>query len=410
MGFTRLKREHLLHLRAATEVHWDGWSKEKNETLQLHTVLSILPITPNIRLLSLRYADINEPQQVVIFGLSTLRTLVVRSCCFHLSTNPMPHTYVTALKLACNDVQTTRHLLNVLASTVEDLEVDPSDRTVSGFLLGGLIELPKVSTFTTTYCPGFAACRGSFGTLKRYASITTLHILFHLNLSDMSLHHLDLLALRSLTCHHRLAVNLVPKRPVTTYVEVDFELEEEPRRLLDSLSKTHAGITNLKLFVCDNFYSLLPSFATSLQHLEQLTLRLCSPKWGYLLPNGARRYSNLPVRGLRKLSRQPLHSHPGVGAVALPNLRWVTFCIDENQCTGFSPERFLKDYLLPVSPMLEEFECLYFAVPSHRFPLYQLPEPARAWKVRRLPDGSWERRGPPPIPIPTPAKTLRAAR
>ena len=403
----RLKRKDLLHLRAAAEVHWDGWRRDKNEKLYLHTVLSILPITPNIRLLSLRYADINEAQQVIIFGLSTLRTLVVQFCCFHLSTNPMPHSYVTALKLAYNNVQTSHYLLAVFASTVEDLEVNPSDRTVSRSLLSGLIELPKVSTFTMT--PGFEVYRESFGTLKRYSSITTLHILFHLNLSDMSLHHLELPALRSLTCHHQLAVNLIPKRPVATYVEVDFELEEELRRLLDSLSKSRAGITNLKLFISDNFCSLLPSFATSLQHLEQLTLRLCSPKRVYLSPNGASCYSNHPVSGLGQLSGPLLHNHPGVRAVMLPKLRWVTFCMDEHHYTGFSSEGFLKECLMPVCPVLEEFECLYFSVHSYHFPLYQLPEPARAWKVRRLPGGSWERQGPPPIPTPTPASTLGAA-
>jgi len=391
-----------MHLRAAAEMHWNGWCKDSNENLQLHVVLSILPIFPNIRLLSLIYADINEAQQVIIFGLPTLRTLVVRSCCFHPSTNPMPHSYVTALKLAYNDVRTTRYLLSVFASTVEDLEVDSSDSTVSCFLLGGLIALPKVSTFTMT--PGSKACRASFGTLKRYSSITTLHILFNLNLSDMSLHHLDLPALRSLTCHRQLAGHLIPKRPVTTYVEVGYELEEKPQRLLESLSKTRARITNLKLFVSDNFCLLSPSFATSLQHLEQLTLRLCSPKRVYLLP-----HYFLPVTGLGRLSGFPFHNHFGVGAAMLPKLRWVTFCVDEHDYTGFCSEGFLKDCLMPVCPVLEEFECLYFSVHSYRFPLYQLPEPTRAWKVRRLPGGSWERQGPPPIPIPTPVSTLGAA-
>jgi len=70
---------------------------------------------------------------------------------------------------------------------------------------------------------------------------------------------------------------------------------------------------------------------------------------------------------------------------------------------------FLKGCLMPVCPVLEEFECVYSAAPSYFFPLYQLPEPTRAWKVRTLPDGGWERQGPPPIPIPIPASTLHVA-
>jgi len=393
ISFTRLKRKHFLHLRAATEVHWDVWRKG-NENLQFHVLLSILPIIPNLRLLSLYNVSINEAQQATIFGLSTLRTLVVQYCRFHPSTNSIPHSHMTALKLTRNDMQTSRHLLSAFASTVEDLEVDPSHRTASCFLLGGLIELPKVSTFTTTNWPEVADSRASFGIFKRYTSITTLHILFHLSLSDMSLHHLDLPALRSLTCHRQLAVGLIPKRPVATYVEVDCHLEEGPWRLFDSFSETRVGITNLKLFIPANFCSLLPSFATSLQHLEQLTLGLRFPKEVYLSPN--------------QLSRQPLHN-PGVGAVMLPKLRWMTVCVEDYRYTSFSLEWLLKECFMPVSLVLEEFECLYFAVPSYLFQLYQLPEPTLAWKVRRLPDGSWERQGPPPIPTPTPASTLGAA-
>ena len=71
------------------------------------------------------------------------------------------------------------------------------------------------------------------------------------------------------------------------------------------------------------------------------------------------------------------------------------------------PEWLLKDCFIPLSPALEVFECLHLAVfiPSCGFD--RLLEPKRAWKVRRLLNGSWERQGPPPIPIP--AKTTRAA-
>jgi len=381
-----------LHLRSATEVHWSASKRDSVKSLQLHAVLSVLPIIPNIQLLSLHNADINEAQQAIIFGLSTLRTLAVYFCSFHSSTNPIPDSHVTSLKLFRNDTQTTRHLLTILATTVEELEVDGS--AVGLVQQGGLIHLPKLSTFTSNR-PDPTSSRAFLNAFKQYTSITTLHILFRIRRSDMSLHHSDFPALRSLTCRHRLAVGLIPERPVTTYVEVYYGWEGGPWGLLDTLSETRAGITNLKLCVPDNFCSHLLSSLTSLQHLEQLTLKLHSPNQGVPLPD--------------YLSGQPVHNLPGAEAIVLSKLKRVTICVEDNQNTSFSPEWLLNECFDPVCPALEEFEYLYLAVSSSYFQFYRLSEPTRAWKMRRLPDGSWERQGPPPIPIPTPARTLHVA-
>jgi len=364
------------------------------KSLQLHAVLSVLPIIPNIRLLSLHSANVNEAQQAIIFGLSTLRTLAVYSCSFHSSTNPIPDSHVTSLKISRNGRQTTCHLLAILATTIEELELDGS--AVGLVRQGGLIHLPKLSIFTSNR-PNPAFSRDILNAFKRYTSITTLTILFRLKRSDMSLHHSDFPALRSLTCRHQLAVDLIPERPVTTYVEVYYNWGVGPWELLDTLSKTRAGITNLKLCVPDNFCSHLLSLLTSLRHLEQLTLKLHSPNEEVRLPD--------------YLSGQPVHNPPGAEAMVLPNLKRVTICVEDNQCTAFSPEWLLNECFDPVCLALEEFEYLYLAVSSSSssFPFNRLPEPTRAWKMRRLPDGSWERQGPPPIPIPTPARTLHVA-
>jgi len=283
-------------------------------------------------------------------------------------------------------METTCYLLTILAATVEDLEVEVS--AVRHIQLSGLITLPKLSTFTLNDSEPVSS-QTILNTLKRYTSITTLHILFHLSLSDVSFHHSDLPALRSLTCCHRLALNLIPERPVTTYVEVYSDLEEEPWRLLDALSKTRPGITDLKLFVPNNVCSLLPSLATSLQLLEQLTIKLCYPV--KVDPSS------------NHLSGKPLHSPPRAGPVMLPKLKRVTIWVDGYKDTGFSlAEWLIKECFAPVSPVLEEFEYLYFAGSISGFQFYRLPEPTRAWNLRRLPDGSWERQGPPPIPTPTP--------
>jgi len=388
---TGWERKDLLHLRSATEVHWSASKRDSVVDLQLHAVLSVLPIIPNIQLLSLHNADINEAQQAIIFGLSTLRTLAVYFCSFHSSTNPMPDSHVTSLKLLRNDTQTTRHLLAILAATVEELEVDGS--AVGLVRQGGLIHLPKLSTFTSNH-PDPTSSRAILNAFKRYTSITTLNILFRLRRLDMSLHHSDFPALRSLTCRHRLAVGLIPERPVTSYVEVYYG-EGGPWELLDTLSKTRAGITNLKLCIPDNFCSRLLSLLTSLRHLEQLTLKLYSPNKGVRLPD--------------YLSGQPVHNLPGAEAMVLPKLKRVTIYVDDNQYTSFSPEWLLNECFGPVCLALEEFEYLYLAVSSSSFQFYRFPEPTRAWMMRRLPDGSWERQGPPPIPIPTPARTLHVA-
>jgi hypothetical protein len=379
------KRKERLHIRSATEVHWSGVKQTWAETRRLHTVISVLSIIPNIRLLHLSNADINEAQQAIIFGLPTLRTLVVHSGQFHPSTNPMPSSRVIALNLAHIATQTARHLLTILAATVEDLLVDVSGAgIVSSVVQGGLIELPKLSTVTIHY-PGDGPSQPVLDTFKGYTSITTLHIFFGYCPSHMFFHDSDLPALRNLACEHRLAASLIPGRPVTTYVEVYRDWEGGPWWRLDTLSKTCARITNLKLFVPYNFFSLLPSLATSLRHLEHLTLKLC-PR-----------------------IHQPLHNPPRAAAVVLPKLKWVTLCVVNYEGTPSFPERVLKQHFDPICPVLEEFEYLSFAFRILSFELYQLPKPNQAWKVRRLPDGSWERQGPPPIPIPTPERTLHAA-
>jgi len=381
-----------LHLRSATEVHWRASKRDSVENLQLHAVPSVLLIIPNIRLLSLHNANINEAQQAIIFGLSTLRTLAAYFCSFHSSTNPIPDSHVTSLKLFRNDTQTTRYLLAILATTVDELVVDGS--AIRLVQQSGLPHLPKLSTFTINHADPTSS-GAILSAFKRYTSITTLTILFHLKRSDMSLHHSDFPALRSLTCCHQLAVGLIPERPVTTYVEVYYDWEGGPWELLDTLSKTRAGITNLKLCIPDNFCSRLLSLLTSLRHLEQLTLKLYSPNKWVPLPD--------------YLSGQPVHNPPRAEAMVLLKLKRVTICVEDNQNTSYSREWLLEECFDPVCLALEEFEYLYLAVSSYNFQFYRLPEPTRAWMMRRLPDGSWERQGPPPIPIPTPAKTLHAA-
>ena len=384
---TGWKHKDRLHLRSATEVHWSGLKQNWTEKSRLHTVLSVLPIIPNIQLLSLRNASINEAQQAIIFGLSTLRTLVVHACRFHPSTRALPFPHVATLKLAYNDMYTPRRLLTAFASTLETIEVGYFDGNICSILQSGLIGLPKLSTITMEYHE-YEACQ-ALGTFKHYTSITALHILFHHYFSDFTFHHSDLPALRSLTCDRHLAMNLIPKRPVKTYVEVLLSRGEGPCRLLNALSKTRAGITNLKLFVPNGFHSLLPSLATSLQHLEQLTLRVCA---------------SIPLLVTNHLSGQPLHE---ATSVVLPKLKWVTITVDDYISSYSTPESLLKKSFIPVCPALEVFECLCFTVFRTVFEFDQLHEPSWAWKVRRLPDGSWERQGPPPIPIP--AKILHPA-
>ena len=392
---TGWKRRDRLHLRSATQVLWRGLKQNWAEKWRLHTILSVLPTIPNIQLLSLQNADINEAQQVIIFGLLSLRTLVVRSCRFHLLASPLPLSHVTALKLAHNDLQTTRHLLTIFAATVETLEVDYFDRTIGQVLQGGFIELPKLSTFAIKY--QVSRTRSAIlDTLKRCTSITTICILLHDNLAVMSLHHSDLPALRSVTCDHRLAMRLIPKRPVTTYVEVVSSKEERSWMLRNALSQTSAQITSLKLLVPDKFYSILPSLASSLQYLEQLTLTSA--------------YTDMLLLGARPpnhLSEQELHNSPGAPAVILPKLKWVAIWVDYYLFihTEYPPDRLLKECFIPVCPALEMFECLG-VLHCPRFQFGWLPEAKKAWKARRLPDGSWEQQGPPPIPTYVPTKKL----
>ena len=391
---TGWKSKDRLHLRSATEVHWSCRKHNWTEKRRLQAVLSVLPTIPNIRLLSLYDADINFAQQAIIFGVSTLRTLDVHSCRFHPSTKPLPLPHVTELRLTNTDMQTTRRLLTILATTVETLEVGHLDGTIGPILQAGLIELPKLSAISMRRLQ-YGIRLAISSTFKRHTSITTICILFHFDLSGMSFDDSDLPALRSLQCRDNLAMRLIPKRPVTTFVEVRAPHEEGPWMLLNVLSETSVRITNLKISVSHHFSSLLSSLAASLPDLEQLTLKCF--------------HNGVPWLGASSpdvLSWQPSHNPPGAAAVTLPKLKWVIIWVDHHQFkyTNWPSELLRKMYFIPVCPALEVFECLSFSFYSFRADFGQPCEPDRAWKTQRLPDGSWEPQGPPPTPTPIPEK------
>ena len=389
---TGWKRKDRLHLRSATEVHWRGYQRNWAEKWRFQAVLSVLPTIPNIRLLSLYGANINEAQQATIFGISTLRTLVVQLCWFHPSTKPLPLSRVNALKFVHTSVQTIRRLLTLLAATVESLDVTYYGDPIGSTLQDGLIELPKLSSITMM-CRQQADGLAILDTFNQYKSITTIVLLFDRSLPEVSFDRSDFPALRNVTCNHNLAVSLIPERPVTAYVEIH-SIGGGRGKLLKSLSESRAKITNLKMVVLDEFYSLLPSLATSLPHLEQLTLRGLHHHTAWFDPDA--------------LSGQsPFNTFEAVVAT-FPKLKWVTYWVANYLSTDFPLEKVAETSLVPVCPALEVFECQSFAVCTPEFASASLSEPMRAWKVRRLPDGSWERQGPPPIPTPVPRKKLGA--
>ena len=385
-------RKDRLYLRSATDVHWSGNRGGRAEKWRFQAMLSVLLTTPNIRFLSLSNVDINETQQAIIFGISALRTLEVESCVFDPSTKPLPLSRVNALKCVRTDLQTIRRLLTLLATTVESLDVLYDGGTIGSTLQDGLIELPKLSSFTMKDQRG-AAGLAILNTFNQYKSITTICITFEHNPPKVSFHHSDLPALRNVTCDQDLAVSLIPQRPVTTYGETRSTREGGRKRLFNSLSKTRAKITNLKLLVPFEFYSLLPSLATSLHHLEQLTLRGGGHDTDWL-----ERYA---------LNGRQTFNTPGAVVATLPKLKRITCWVDKHMSTAFPLEVVVKIWVIPVCPALEVFECLTFSC-TPNFEDDWLTESARVWKVRRLPDRSWERQGPPPIPTPVPAKKLGA--
>ena len=384
-GWTRKDR---LRLRSATDVHWRGMYRDRAEKRRFQAILSVLHTTPNVRLLSLYRSPINEAQQAIIFGISTLRTLEVESCVFDPSTKPLPLSCVNALKFVCTDLQTIRRLLTLLATTVESLEVIDYDGTIGSTLQGWLIELPKLSSFTMKDQRG-AVGLAILNTFNQYKSITNVCITFKVNPPKVSFHHSDFPALRNVTCDQDLAVSLIPQRPVTTYVETRSTQERGRDGLLNALSKTRAKITNLKLLVPFEFFSLLPPLAASLQHLEQLTFKRRDRDTGWLERYGQRSFNT-----------------PGAVVATLPKLKRITCWVDHNMSTVLL-EEVVKTWVIPFCPALEAFECLCLSSFNSRYFHFgqpSEPEPDQTWKTRRLPDGSWERQGPPPIPTPIPAK------
>ena len=308
------------------------------------------------------------------------------------STKPLPLSRVIALKCVYTGVQTIRHLLTLLATTVESFEIAYYDDPIGPTLQDGMIELPKLSSFTMK-CRQQSDGLAILDTFNQYKSITTIHIHFFRSLPEVSFHHSDFPALRSVKCDRNLAVSLIPQRPVTTYVETH-SIRVRFGELFNSLSKTRANITNLNIVVSDEFYPFLPSIAASVPHLEHLTLRSLHYDMCWFEPN--------------VLSGRLPFNTPGSVVATLPKLKSVTYCVANHFYTDIRLQKILRTILTPVCPALEMFECLFFAAFTPEFASPSLPEPTREWKVRRLPDGSWERQGPPPIPTHAPAKKLSA--
>ena len=279
-------------------------------------------------------------------------------------------------------MQTTRHLVTKLAATVETLDFNYLTLTVYYILQEGFIELPKLSAIRMEG-RDFSNSLAFAGPFKRYTSITTLCILFNFNSFELSIDDSDFPALRSLQCPDELAVILLPKRPVTTFAEV----HDGPWGLLNALSKTSVGITNLKIYVSDRFYYLLPCLATSFPELEQLTLKCVD--------------SGVPW--VRARSPDDLSwNNPRGATVILPKLKWVTILVNRDQIEPpYTSSAWLREKLfVPFCPALEVFECACFPINMVSCDFDLPSELDRGWKTRRLPDGSWERQGPPTHSLP----------
>lgn len=102
---------------------------------------------------------------------------------------------------------------------------------------------------------GYGTTPAILDKFKQHTSITTLHVPVHHDPSYPIPVHLSsvLSALRSLTCNPRLALKLIPKRPVKNYVEIAFSYEDGFWRLFYGLSKARTWITDLKFFVPEFF-------------------------------------------------------------------------------------------------------------------------------------------------------------
>ena len=378
-----------MRLRLATEVHWRGLKKSRAERKRLRVVLSVLPTIPHIRLLSLRNADIDEGQQNTIFRISSLRTLVVDSCQFVVTAKPLPRSRITSLKLAHNDVRATRHLLTTLAPTLETINVDIYDMAASYILLNESVALPRLSTFIMDNTYNWGYCLAVMGTPKRYGSITTLCIRYCSCLSEFSFTKSDLPALRILTSDYGQASTLIPGRPVTTYMEAPCIQRANTRGVLVALSGSRERITSLELFVHHDLYSVLPSLASSCQHIAQLTLQTSHIPSAWLWSCARDRLLGRPFRGL-----------PTSASAVFPRLKRVKILVTYSKCRDLPPvciyEWMLRGIVVLVCPALTWFECLdvHHTTP---FDLDRPGEPKQAWKVRRQSDGSWEQQGPPPV-------------
>jgi len=238
--------------------------------------LSVLQTSTSLRILHLVYAELKPSHQLVILSIPTLNSLVLEFSHFAPTVIDMPLSSITSLTLLdCCHHGSIEHTIRLLRNTLEILEVRFTSVDIP--LILETVQPPHL-TCVTIRNMSFDTSGFTKFTPRASGTITKLCIIIRSSPYPLGLSDHVFPQLRELSSSWWIAVQLVPRRPVKVFYDVDVdELKwDELETNLALLSQSTRGIKELRLYTSlsiDRVLQLLAAHVPRLQRLYLWTIR-----------------------------------------------------------------------------------------------------------------------------------------
>jgi len=212
-------RRHSSSLSSARAIDWSSqknhnwWKKRSSDSLSVsgasfRHVLSIISGPSSLHTLVLTWLNVKPAQQQLILSIKSLRFLKLINSSFVPTPMVLPRSSITTLWLEDPSVAPIKHLLTLLASSLETLRSRGPWPGAINVL--GSTQLPRLTFFEELY-------QEHFPRWEHFASFSNIKVLI---ISSFGIHFppKDILPhLTYLCAPHNIASALLPGRPVRTY-------------------------------------------------------------------------------------------------------------------------------------------------------------------------------------------------
>jgi hypothetical protein len=217
-------RRHSRLLSFARTIHWSfresRWWQDPQRpqstdslsasAISFRFVLSVLAGPSSLQTLSLDSLKVEPIHQKLILSINTLRSLILTHSSFTPTSMVMPRSPIKALRLEDPAPAPTKHILTLLAGSLETLKLGRSSKEICDVLAS--TPLPRLTFFVEP--PTIGRVSPEINHLASLSSITTLVV------SDGAIPSVlpsFLPHLTHLTAPSYIAEALIPGRPVRTY-------------------------------------------------------------------------------------------------------------------------------------------------------------------------------------------------